>query len=273
MTPPARGPAHRRRAGRRPSAVGLVALASGAVVAAGYRLAFAPQGSVFGDFPWRGPGLDRPTTEVSPEDRRIALTFDDGPNEPYTSRLLDVLGEHGARATFFQVGRCAERFPSATRRVVAEGHLLGNHSYHHEFTRYLREPRQQQEIARAQRTLQAVAGVTPALYRPPWLCHWPWVLGSVRGHGLRPVSGLFGHPLEVFQPAAAGMADSAHRLARPGRVLIFHDGFDARGGRRDQTVGAVAALLPRLRDEGYRFVTVAELLGVPGYQGSPGRAH
>ena len=233
----------------------------GAAVYAGYNAGFGQRSQLFGEFPYRSaPGRDEPAP------RRIALTFDDGPNEPYTSRLLDLLDRHRAKATFFQVGRCAERFPSATRRVVESGHLLGNHSFHHEFFRYLREPDQRSEIARAQRSLTEIAGVVPALYRPPWLCHWPWVLRSIRAESMRPVSGLFGHPLEVFQPSGAVMARSAERLAGPGAVLIFHDGFDSRGGRRDQTVDAVSRLLPRLSGQGYEFVTVAELLGVDGYQ-------
>ena len=136
---------------------------------AAYWTAFRPRSQVFGEFPHRGA-----TTE-----KVVALTFDDGPNEPYTSRLLDVLADREVLATFFQVGRCAQRFPSTTRRVVEAGHVLGNHSYRHAFTGYLREPDQRKEIARAQDVLHAVAGVAPALYRPPWLCHWPWVLRSI----------------------------------------------------------------------------------------------
>lgn len=239
----------------------LAAGLTGAALYAGYRAGFGQRSQLFGDFPFRA-AADR--TEPAP--RRIALTFDDGPNEPYTSRVLDLLEQHRAKATFFQVGRCAERFPSATRQVVEAGHLLGNHSFHHEFSRYLREPHQRSEIARTQQTLTEIAGVTPALYRPPWLCHWPWVLRSIRAETMQPVSGLFGHPLEVLQPAGAVMARHAARLATPGAVLIFHDGFDSRGGRRDQTVEAVSQLLPRLIGQGYEFVTVAELFGVQGYQ-------
>ena len=240
----------------------LAAGLSGAALYAGYTAGFGQRSQLFGEFPYQASAAD---ASVQASSKRIALTFDDGPNEPYTSQLLDLLERHRVRATFFQVGRCAERFPSATRRVVEAGHLLGNHSYHHEFGRYLREPAQRTEISRAQQTLTAIAGCTPALYRPPWLCHWPWVLRSVREQALAPVSGLFAHPFEVFQPPAPVLARSAERLAAPGRVLIFHDGFDSRGGRRGATVAAVELLVPRLLERGYEFVTVAELLGVPGY--------
>ncbi len=234
-----------------------LAAAAGVGMTAGlaYWTGFSGRSQLFGELPFRGVT----------EEKVVALTFDDGPNEPFTSRLLDVLDRRAVRATFFQVGRCADRFPSTTRRVLQSGHVLGNHSFSHSFTRYFTEPDQRREIERAQEVLQRVAGVTPALYRPPWLCSWPWVLRSVSDQGLQVVSGTFGHPLEIFQPSGERMAAAAAKITRPGSMIIFHDGQEARGGRRDQTVAAVAPLIDRLRDWGYRFVTVDELLGVPAY--------
>ncbi len=226
-----------------------------AVAGFGYVTAFRPSSQVFGPFPFEGETVD-PV---------IALTFDDGPNEPYTSQLLAVLAERDVRATFFMVGRCAERFPATVRDVVQAGHVLGNHSYSHSFSRYIAMPTQRTEIQRGQDCLAALADVRPGLYRPPWLCHWPWVLASIRAAGLQPVSGRFGHPLEVFQPPAHRITAAAAGLARPGGILIFHDGFEARGGFRDQTAAAVGPLIDTLRERGYRFATVDELLGVPPY--------
>jgi peptidoglycan-N-acetylglucosamine deacetylase len=232
-----------------------VALGLCAAATVAYWTGFRPRSQVFGAFPFCGP-----TTE-----KLVALSFDDGPNEPYTSRLLDTLDDRGVKATFFQVGRCAQRFPSTTRRVVQTGHVLGNHSYSHSFRRYLSQPRQQREISQSQEVLRSITGVTPALYRPPWLCHWPWVLRSVRDHHLQVVSGTFAHPLEVFQPPAQLMTSAAVRITRPGTILIFHDGREARGGPRDQSVAAIGPLIDRLSDRGYVFTTVDQLLGVPAY--------
>jgi peptidoglycan-N-acetylglucosamine deacetylase len=236
----------------RAAALGVATLGTAA-----YWTGFRPRSQIFGSFPYA----------IETDEKIIALSFDDGPNEPYTSRLLDTLDAFDVKATFFQVGRCAQRFPSTTRRVVQSGHVLGNHSYSHSFTRYVREPRQEIEIVRSQDVFYTVAGVTPALYRPPWLCHWPWVLTTLQQHGLRGVSGTFAHPLEIFQPAAAKLTDSAARLARPGAILIFHDGREARGGLRDQSVAAIGPLIDRLVDRGYRFTTVDRLLGINAYVG------
>jgi peptidoglycan/xylan/chitin deacetylase (PgdA/CDA1 family) len=239
------------------AAARVAALGVATLGTAAYWTGFRPRSQIFGSFPY----------QVETDEKIIALSFDDGPNEPYTSRLLDTLDAYDMKATFFQVGRCAQRFPSTTRRVVQSGHVLGNHSYSHSFTRYVKQPRQELEIARSQEVFYTVAGVTPALYRPPWLCHWPWVLSTLRQHELQGVSGTFAHPLEVFQPAAAKLTDSAARLARPGAILIFHDGREARGGLRDQSVAAIGPLIDRLADRGYRFTTVDRVLGINAYVG------
>lgn len=256
------------------AAAGRAVLGSAAAVGLVCWAGFGSQSQVFGAFPYRAPtdaaarrsgrhGVDDPDDHDG--DKVVALTFDDGPNEPYTSRLLDTLDGRAVPGTFFQVGRCAERFPSTTRRVVQSGHVLGNHSLNHAFRSYLRHPAQRDEVARGQEVLHRVSGVAPALYRPPWLCHWPWVLRTVRQARLQVVSGTFGHPLEVFQPPAALMAAGAAKRARPGSILIMHDGREARGGPRHETVAAVGPLIDRLRDRGYSFTTVDRLLGVDPY--------
>ena len=181
-----------------------MALGLSAAGTVAYWTGFRPRSQVFGAFPFRGPTAEK----------LVALSFDDGPNEPYTSRLLDTLDDRGVKATFFQVGRCAQRFPSTTRRIVQTGHVLGNHSYSHSFRRYLSQPRQQREISRSQDVLHSITGVTPALYRPPWLCHWPWVLRSVQDHQLQVVSGTFAHPLGSV-PTARETDDFRRRPDHP----------------------------------------------------------
>lgn len=225
------------------------------VVAVGYGAFMAPPSRVFGRYPHRGPSADRV----------VALTFDDGPNEPYTSQIAAALDARGIRGTFFQVGRCVERFPETTARLVESGHVIGNHSYTHSFHTYLVPGRFDREVAHTQAVLTDLLGRTPALARTPWLWRTPAVLGSLRRHALQPVAGVFAHAAEVFQPDAERMARRAIAKARPGAILIFHDGFDARGGDRAQTARAVELTADALTRKGYRFVTVDELLGVQAY--------
>jgi peptidoglycan/xylan/chitin deacetylase (PgdA/CDA1 family) len=227
-----------------------------AICLVGYWLFMSPYSQIFGRYPYRGKGRDRV----------VALTFDDGPNEPYTSQIAEYLAGKQIRATFFQVGRCVEQFPETTVRLAAAGHVVGNHSFAHEFHAYLVPGRLAREVARTQEILRARLGRTPALFRSPWLWRQPMLLRTIRRLALQPVSGTFCHVLEVLQPDGAWIARRAIAKTRPGSILVFHDGFDSRGGNRGETVRAVRITAEALLRQGYRFVTVDELLGTPAYQ-------
>jgi peptidoglycan/xylan/chitin deacetylase (PgdA/CDA1 family) len=211
---------------------------------------------MFGTYAWRGRG----------NERVVAITFDDGPNEPYTSQIAELLRDRGVRATFFQVGRCVARSPATTAALVADGHVIGNHSLSHRFRTYLYPGAFDQEIERTQEILKRVLGREPLLVRTPWLWRQPAILAMFRRRNLTPVSGLFCHPLEVFQIGSARIAREAVSKTRPGTILIFHDGFNARGGIRAETVEAVRMTIDALLARGYRFVTVDELLDVSAYE-------
>ena len=124
------------------------------------------------------------------------------------------------------------------------------------------------EIERTQEILGQVLGQEPRLVRMPWLWRQPAILSMLGRSGLTPVSGLFCHALEVFQIDAARIAPRAMAKAKPGTIIIFHDGYNARCSVRAETVEAVRLTVDGLLDRGYRFVTVDQLLGVPAYRGS-----
>ncbi|MHB1614432.1 MAG: polysaccharide deacetylase family protein [Actinomycetes bacterium] len=215
----------------------------------------SPYSQLLGRFPYR----------VGATRKLVALTFDDGPNEPFTSQIVDFLNERGIKATFFQVGRCVERYPGLTAKMAADGHVIGVHGYSHEFHNCLTRRSIRAEMAKSRAVLLAALGVEPALFRPPWLLRTPALFAELRKYSLQPVSGEFCHALEVFQPQARQIAHSTLAKARPGSIIIFHDGFDARGGDRAQTVEAVKLSVEALGAAGYQFTTVDQLLGVPAY--------
>ena len=228
-----------------------------AAVAVGlYWVFLSPYSQFFGRYPWRG----RDGARV------VALTFDDGPNEPYTSQIAEVLNDRGVRATFFQVGWCVQHSPATTAALAAAGHVIGNHALSHRFRTYLRWGAFATEIERTQEILGQVLGQEPRLVRMPWLWRQPAILSMLARRGLTPVSGLFCHALEVFQVDAARIAARAMAKAGPGVIIIFHDGYNARGGVRAETVDAVGLSIDGLRARGYRFVTVDQLLGIPAYR-------
>jgi peptidoglycan/xylan/chitin deacetylase (PgdA/CDA1 family) len=229
-----------------------------AVGAAAYWVFMSPYSRLFGEYPDRA---DR----AGEGDRVVALTFDDGPNEPYTSQIAEFLESRGIRATFFQVGECVRRFPTSTATLAAAGHVIGNHSLTHRYTTYLRPGAFRREIDQTQDLLRERLGRTPALARTPWLWRQPGLLRMLRQRRLQPVAGTFCHPLEVFHRDGTAMARRAIANTKPGTILIFHDGFDGRGGDRSQTVKAVRITVEGLLARGYGFVTVDELLRVPAY--------
>lgn len=220
-----------------------------------YWICMSPFSQLLGCFPYRG----------STSKRVVALTFDDGPNEPYTSQIADYLDRRGIPATFFQVGKAVARYPEVTRRLIDSGHVIGNHGHSHQFSRYLRRATLDKDIQDATAVF-ATLGVRPALYRPPWLIRIPALARVLRIHGLRPVSGEFCHPLEVLQINPERLARAAIAKTRPGTILIFHDGFDGHDGNRAATVAAVKLVVDRLHADGYAFTTVDRLLSVAAYR-------
>lgn len=230
----------------------------GALAGLGYWLLMSPWSQFFGRF----------TYKASTKEKLVALSFDDGPNEPFTSQLADILGERGVKATFFQVGSCAEKYPQVTRRLFEEGHVIANHSHSHLFRHCLNWSAQNDDIAKAEEALTAIIHKRPALFRPPWLFRHPWLLKGLNSDGYRVVSGEFAHSFEVFQPRPALMAARARAKVRPGSILIFHDGREARGGDRARSIEAVKLLVDHLIEDGYHFTTIDKLLEVPAYKTS-----
>jgi peptidoglycan/xylan/chitin deacetylase (PgdA/CDA1 family) len=224
--------------------------------ALGYWRHLSPYSQALGAFPCGDGRPGRP---------RLALTFDDGPNEPFTSAIAGALEARDVRGTFFQVGRCVQRHPGVTAELAAAGHVIGNHSYSHRWTRGWRTGDLRDEIARAEEAIAGELDRVPLLYRPPWLLRSANLFRVLEERGLRAVSGEFCHPLEPLQPAPERLAHRAEQRSRPGRILIFHDGYDAQGGNRANTVDAVARVVDTLQARGYGLTTVDELLGLPAY--------
>jgi peptidoglycan/xylan/chitin deacetylase (PgdA/CDA1 family) len=215
----------------------------------------SPYSQMLGTFPYR----------VWTEEKVVALTFDDGPNEPYTSQIADCLDRRGIRGTFFQVGKCVERHPDVTGRLASAGHVIANHSYSHDIRKCVGQHALAAEQRNAEQVFLRLLDRRPALYRPPWLLRTPALMRILSERSMQPVSGLFCHPLEVFQPGPERIARRALATVRPGCMLIFHDGFDAIGADRGSTVEAVKIVVDRLVRSGYRFTTVDRLLGVRPY--------
>jgi peptidoglycan-N-acetylglucosamine deacetylase len=207
----------------------------------------------------------------------VALTFDDGPNEPYTTRVLDILKEKGVHATFFLIGQNAELYPDTARRIIADGNVVGNHSYshwsHHAFTAYGIT-----DLEKNQSVLHDILGVTPHLYRPPFGRKSPWELASLKRNNLAGVNwDVFANDLHIHHTAddywAERFAGHIVKDAKAGSIVLLHDGFgtvhDGKfGSDKSLIVLALPKIIDRLQAEGFTLVTLPELLDVPAYNQS-----
>jgi peptidoglycan/xylan/chitin deacetylase (PgdA/CDA1 family) len=192
----------------------------------------------------------------------VALTFDDGPNDAATPKLLDVLARHGVRATFFAMGDFARLRPEITRRVVAEGHLLGNHTMSHPKLSICGAARVRQELADCNAMLEDIAGEAVRYFRPPFGARRPYVLRAARELGLTPVmwnvTGYDWEPIGadgILANLERGIA--RHRLRGSAANLLLHDGgHRGMGTPRMDTVRAVDRLLDSHRGPATSFVRV-----------------
>jgi len=203
-----------------------------------------------------------PTVSHGPRTQdRVALSFDDGPDPEVTPAVLDALAEHGARATFFAIGRQLEAHPRLARRIAAEGHELGNHSWRHSrWQNFFGTAEQAREIARGARAIAAVTGrsATP-LYRPPIGLKSPPFARAARQARLTLVGwSLRSRDTQTTDPER--IAARVLRRIRPGDIVLLHDGHDQPGRHRPACARAVRLILEGLRGKGLECATVSHLL-------------
>ena len=210
-------------------------------------------GAVHGAFHRNSPIFGRPITNLPGSGRRVALTFDDGPNPDATPLILDALEQRGVRATFFILGRHAERWPELVRRVAEGGHAIGNHGYYHRKLHFKSPAYVRDDLERGTAMIERAAGVHPTLFRAPHGFRAPWVTAIARSLGQRTVGWSLG-VWDSDRPGVEAIADRTVTGARPGSILLLHDGdgYDPSGDRM-QTARAVPLIVDRLLAQDYRF--------------------
>jgi peptidoglycan-N-acetylglucosamine deacetylase len=192
-----------------------------------------------------------------------ALTYDDGPNDACTERLLDVLARHNVHATFFLIGRFVRERRDLTRRIHAAGHLVGNHTFTHPWLLYQSPSRVREELATTNIAIEDMIGERVHCFRPPHGARRPDVLRTARELGLRPVlwnaMGYDWKPSITPETILANLDKGISRNRRHGHGsnLLLHDGGHSSIGQdRSATITATAMLLERAQREQIRFVTV-----------------
>jgi peptidoglycan/xylan/chitin deacetylase (PgdA/CDA1 family) len=186
----------------------------------------------------------------------VALTFDDGPNPDATPRLLDELGKHDVKATFFVLGAHAERWPELVQRALSEGHEIGNHGYFHRKLHFRSPSYVRRDIELGVTAIRNACGTTPQFFRAPHGFRSPWVNHIAKSLGQTTVGWSLG-VWDSDRPGVTAIVQKTLAGARRGSIILLHDGdgYDPHGDRL-QTAAAVPGIIEGLRDRGIGFVTL-----------------
>ncbi|MDZ8239433.1 MAG: polysaccharide deacetylase family protein [Nostoc sp. ChiQUE01a] len=196
--------------------------------------------------------------KLKPNEKVIALTFDDGPSPKNTAQILEILQKNKIKATFFMIGQMVKYFPQVAKQVVADGEVIGNHTWHHSY-RHMNVVTAASEINTTADIIYQTTGVKTTLFRPP---------GGFLNNGLADYAKSQKYTVIMWSevvgdaerplPQVPKMVKNVLKNAKPGAIVLMHDG----GGNRSRTVQALPEIIDGLKAQGYRFVTIPELLEI-----------
>ncbi|MBD2510461.1 polysaccharide deacetylase family protein [Nostoc muscorum FACHB-395] len=192
--------------------------------------------------------------KLSLQQKVIALTFDDGPWPESTAQVLDILKQNQIKGTFFVIGQNVKNYPGLLKREIAEGHVIGNHTWHHWY-QFLNPQAAAYEIDHTADQIYQVTGIKTNLFRPP---------GGIMHNGVADYAKNSKYAIILWssdsvdysRPAVPKLINNVFRRAKPGGIVLMHDG----GGNRSKTVQALPEIIANFRKQGYSFVTIPELL-------------
>lgn len=189
--------------------------------------------------------------------KNIFLTFDDGPNEPYTTQILDILKGFQVKASFFVCGKNVERYPQVTKRIVEEGHAIGNHTYSHSrilnFFGFLAK-----EVERTNEIIQKITGVRTNFFRPPWGFITPWFKKNLKANKYKII--LWDISANDWKKTSArNIEEKILKRVKPNSIILLHDGRETHSlCDRSQTILALPSLIKKIKERGYVFRELRE---------------
>ncbi len=194
------------------------------------------------------------SAKLSSGKKVIALTFDDGPWPESTAQVLNILKQNDVKATFFVVGQNVKNYPELVKRLVAEGHTIANHTWHHWY-HFMNPQTAAYEIDNTTNLIFQLTGVKTNMFRPPGGNMHNGVAAYARNSKYAIIM-WSSDSLDYSRPSVPRLINNVFRAAKPGGIVLMHDG----GGNRSQTVQALPTIIANFRKQGYSFVTVPELL-------------
>ncbi len=197
------------------------------------------------------PGEPKILFHGSPNEKEIALTFDDGPHPGKVEQLLGVLKDLNVKATFFVIGKMVEKHPELVKMEAEAGHEIADHSFSHVNLSKIPEDEVQTEYLACKNLLRHILGTAPVFCRPPGGQATPEVMRAAAKCGL--ITAMWSDdPKDYSNPGSAQIVDWTFQHVRNGGIVLFHEGVD-------ETMQVLPTIVNTLRDEGYRFVTMSEL--------------
>lgn len=193
---------------------------------------------------------------VPTRDKAVAFTFDDGPHPLYTRQVLDIFRKANGKATFFMIGQEIDAFEDIAAEVHQAGHEIANHTYSHPDLTKLALEEARAEIQQADDRIRQITGKAVLSFRPPYFGVNEEILSLAAEFGYTSIGTVNGGAKDWEQPGVEFILDHTRPTIENGSIFMFHDGY----GERAQTIEAVQVLLEELAAEGYRFLTVSELL-------------
>lgn len=196
---------------------------------------------------------DTPLPPAGPADPVVAITFDDGPHPDFTPKVLEILRQHNVKATFFVLGSQVEKYPDLVRQILADGHVVANHTYMHPRLTRLDEAGFAAEIDRTQDIIESVTGTRPTCLRPPYGDSDPTVVARLAARGLTPVFWTADSD-DFAKPGANTIVEHSLLNLGNGSIILMHDA----GGERSQTLAALPQVLQQVQSRGFRFAPICQ---------------
>ncbi len=204
----------------------------------------------------------RPVIVRGPADgRRIVVSFDDGPSSPFTDQILDVLRDKKVQATFFVCGANVERYPDIVKRIVRDGHTLGNHTYSHPALAFRTPSQIANQVDRTQSAIENAVGIRADVFRPPYGIRWPGLMGVLRKRGLKLI--MWSATGYDWKCGSEEIARLALNEIQPGSIILLHDGRNTLPPDQIDCTGTVKALpviIDKAREAGFEFVSLSEFV-------------
>lgn len=204
--------------------------------------------------------IEQNKTELDPNGKYVALTFDDGPSPKVTPRILDMLGEHDATATFFMLGNQVEYYPDIAKQVAKNGHEIASHSNSHPDMTKLSSGMIAKEMSDTSEKIEKATGIKPTLFRPPYGAYNNDVINNAKDYGYSIILWSV-DSLDWKSHDASSVYSIIMQNVTNGSIILMHD-------IHDSTADALPQLLSSLKNEGYEFITVSELLDLENENGT-----